>query len=118
MVLIIGGRAQGKRTFAQGKYGIGEKEWSDGELGQSRAVFHLEEAVRRESMDVLQEKIRLQMERFPNTVFVCNEVGSGIVPMERGEREWRENAGRLLCEIAARAEEVWRVYCGIGVRIK
>ena len=37
---------------------------------------------------------------------------------EAGEREYRERLGRMLVEIAKRAESVERVFCGIGQRIK
>ena len=39
-------------------------------------------------------------------------------PVDAFERAWRENTGRALCVIASRAEQVTRVVCGIGVRIK
>ena len=54
----------------------------------------------------------------PDAVVVANEVGSGIVPIDAGERAFREAAGRALCVIAQNSETVTRVVCGIGVRIK
>ena len=47
-----------------------------------------------------------------------NEVGGGIVPMDREERAWREACGRALCVLATHADQVTRVVCGIGVRLK
>ena len=58
------------------------------------------------------------LEKHPDTVIICDEVGNGIVPLDSFEREYRERLGRLLCEIAAKAERVERVVCGIGQRIK
>ena len=49
---------------------------------------------------------------------VCDEVGSGIIPINKFDREWRETVGRESCKMAAAADEVWRVVCGIGQRIK
>ncbi|MDO5377864.1 MAG: bifunctional adenosylcobinamide kinase/adenosylcobinamide-phosphate guanylyltransferase [Clostridia bacterium] len=57
-------------------------------------------------------------EEQPEAVVVANEVGCGIVPMDAGERAYREAAGRALCELARQAKTVTRVVCGIGVRIK
>ena len=54
----------------------------------------------------------------PDAVIVSNEVGAGIVPMEASERAFREAVGRALCVIAQASDEVTRVVCGIGVRIK
>lgn len=54
----------------------------------------------------------------PGCVIICDEVGNGIVPMDGFEREYRERTGRLLVRLAAEAEEVVRVICGIGQKIK
>ncbi len=54
----------------------------------------------------------------PNLVIVSNELGYGVVPMEKKDRLWRERVGRVCTCIAARADEVVRVVCGIGTRLK
>lgn len=51
-------------------------------------------------------------------ILVTDEVGCGIVPFHREERLWREASGRLNCRIAAAADQVWRVCCGMGTQIK
>lgn len=51
-------------------------------------------------------------------VVACAEVGSGVVPLDRGERAWRERAGRLTCELAQRADRVVRMVCGIPTDLK
>lgn len=56
--------------------------------------------------------------KHPDGVVVANEVGSGVVPVTKEDRAFRENVGRALCVIAQEAEQVIRVVCGIGVRIK
>lgn len=56
--------------------------------------------------------------RQPEAVVVANEVGAGVVPVAAEERAFREAVGRALCVIAQEAEQVTRVVCGIGVRIK
>ena len=55
---------------------------------------------------------------FAGKTIVCNEVGGGVVPMDAQERAWRECTGRLCCDIAAQADRVYRVYCGIATCIK
>lgn len=54
----------------------------------------------------------------PEAVIVANEVGAGVVPVQAQERAFREAVGRALCVIAQEAQQVTRVVCGIGVRIK
>lgn len=55
----------------------------------------------------------------PSPVYlVTNEVGMGIVPENRLARHFRDIAGRVNQRLAARAQEVWLVVSGIGVKIK
>ncbi len=52
------------------------------------------------------------------TVFVTNEVGSGIVPENKLSREYRDIAGLANQWLAADADEVYFVVCGIPVNLK
>ena len=54
----------------------------------------------------------------PNVCIVCDEMGSGIVPVDKTDRLVREAVGRVCCDLAMLAGEVYRVVCGIAVRIK
>lgn len=79
-----------------------------------------------------QDLIRLQMEQGlnpadelrqlsglkPEIILCAVEIGMGIIPVDRKERDFRETCGRTLCLAAQMADEVWRVICGIGERIK
>jgi len=40
------------------------------------------------------------------------------VPMDAGERDWRERHGVLLQELARRAVHVRRVFCGLMEELK
>ena len=55
---------------------------------------------------------------FENAVVVCREVSGGIVPMDGGERAWRERHGTLMQELARRADHVTRVFCGLTEVLK
>ena len=48
----------------------------------------------------------------------ASELGGGVVPVDPREREARERAGRLACLLAARADTVIRVFCGIPKVLK
>lgn len=54
----------------------------------------------------------------PQLILVSNELGYGVVPMEKSDRMWRETVGRICTELAKEAEEVVRVVCGLGMRLK
>ena len=53
-----------------------------------------------------------------HTLIICDEVGGGVTPLDREDRDWRELVGRTCCALAETAEAVYRVHCGLGVRIK
>ena len=51
-------------------------------------------------------------------VVIATEIGGGIVPMDAGERTAREAAGRLACLLAARADCVVELFCGLPTVLK
>lgn len=55
---------------------------------------------------------------YPNAIIITDEVGNGIVPVEKNERLLREKIGRIQCLLAENAEEVIRVVCGIGQKLR
>ena len=71
----------------------------------------------RDGADVRELTGRLLWEH-PDCIIISDEIGNGIVPLEHEEREYRETTGRLLCELAEKADRVERIVCGIGERIK
>lgn len=126
MILIIGGAFQGKRAYADRLFSLEEKDWKDGaelsfeELCKARAVDCFQEFIKkslREGREVRELAERLFASN-PELIVVCNELGSGVIPTEAFDREWREATGRVCCELALRSGEVHRVVCGIGTVIK
>ena len=53
-----------------------------------------------------------------DSIIICDEIGNGIIPIEPFEIEYRERVGRILVRLAKRAEEVERIICGMGQKIK
>lgn len=49
---------------------------------------------------------------------VCDEIGGGVVPVDAFERLWREESGRLCCDLARHAATVVRVVCGLPQTLK
>lgn len=125
MKLYIGGYAQGKRAYVQEKYQLSASQTVDGakdefETAEAMVYDHFHLWVKRklaEGADVEALTAEL-LERNPDCIILCDEIGNGIVPMEAEEREYRERTGRLLCELAKKADCVERIICGIGQRIK
>lgn len=126
MKLVIGGAYQGKKAYASRQYKISEKCWMDGkvcskeELLSAAAVYDFHILIRRllkNEQDVLLFAREL-CEKNPQIIVVSDEVGYGIVPVDAEERAWREACGRVCTVLAEKADEVIRVCCGIGRRIK
>lgn len=74
----------------------------------------------REGMEeaVVQSTILSWVATHPNTILICDELGNGIVPLEKMDRIWREQTGRIMIELAKQAERVERILCGLGQRLK
>ena len=51
-------------------------------------------------------------------VVISREIGSGVVPIDAGERAWRERHGRLLRQLAEQAGHVYRIFCGLTEELK
>lgn len=104
MILVIGGFAQGKREYAAARW------------PEKKIVADLQERLR----GVADGKAYAEtlLAQYADAVLICNEIGCGVVPLTPAERRWREETGRCLAALAAEAEEVHRVCCGLGLRLK
>jgi len=125
MKLVIGGAFQGKLDFARKQFRQ-EDGWVDGctcgkeELFACKGIFHFHEYVKRllreeKAADKIAEEL---IRNNPDCIIVTNELGSGIVPVDAFDREYRETTGRICTKLAAYADEVYRVICGNGQVIK
>lgn len=113
MVLIIGGEASGKRTYAR-QMGYSDAEMADGTLDDRPVLYNLQDLVARD----VQNAPALLEPLSQKAAVLCNEVGSGVIPLERRERDAREATGRLTIQLAQRAERVVRMVCGIATVIR
>lgn len=127
MRLVIGGCAQGKLRYVLQKYQLERGAVWDGVLPDEREVQRgmiVIDHVHRWIRCCLSEKrcpekeLWAFLERCGDCILICDEIGSGIVPSDAFERAYRECVGRILIQLAAEAEEVERVICGIGQKIK
>lgn len=122
MVLIIGGAYQGKTEYAKKTYGLQDADIftceNTGIDPNARAIRHLERfalaCVRagKEPAEVL-NAIDLS-----DKILICEDISCGVVPMDAVEREWREAVGRMNAMLAAKAERVTRLFCGLPLELK
>ena len=130
MILITGGAFQGKLEAAEQIYKIqnpgkqpvvaeGERA-ETGELHKADIICHFHLWLKR----MLQEgkdpypMAETLLKGNPDVILVMNQLGCGIVPMDRFDREYRELTGRMGCVLARQAEDVYLVNCGIAKRLK
>ena len=132
MKLVIGGYFQGKLNYVLQKNKI-ENEWVwNGLLPDEKQLkdfimqrktvvinqFHKWVRERMLQGGSPEEEILNFLEKKPECIIISDEISNGIVPVDAFEREYRERTGRILVELAGRADEVVRVICGIGQKIK
>lgn len=126
MRLITGGAYQGKLQYALGITNLAAEEAARGEVCEwedlitKPLVNHFHLWIKRmldegKNAAELSEKLIRQN---PQVILIVDELGCGVVPMQAADREYREMVGRICCKLAAEAEEVHRVICGIGTVIK
>ena len=105
MILVVGGIASGKRTYVR-SLGYEEEQMSTKPSSDAPVLIGLEETLRTAPLD------RKAFEQVAHKdVVVCCEVGSGVVPMDKDERAWRELVGRTSAQLAQRAHKVVRLVC-------
>ena len=110
MILVVGGAFQGKQEFA--------RELAARRKMETINFFHNRIQKILEDGEDGEAYIRDLLEKTPNVVIVMDEVGAGVVPVERSDREYRDAVGRAGQLLAREAKEVYRVICGIGVKSK
>jgi adenosyl cobinamide kinase/adenosyl cobinamide phosphate guanylyltransferase len=127
MKLIIGGYAQCKLTYVINKYNIEKNKIWDGELPKDTeelngtiVINNLNNWIKPQIKNNgnPEKEIINFINNHPNCIIISDEIGNGIVPIDKFEREYRERTGRIQIELARKATEVERVICGIGQKIK
>jgi len=125
MILVTGGAYQGKSDFVKEQFFVEEQDLLDGaicefeEIYKAKVINHFHELIRRLMMadcDLVKITDKLLMEN-KELIIITNEIGCGLVPVERFEREYREQTGRICCKIAKQADQIFRIQCGIGIKI-
>ncbi len=122
MVLIFGGKYQGKVDYALEKYNLTEGDvfrCTDTDVDYSKKIIaDLQEYIWQCTLRGIEAKEELDWERLEDKILICDDVSQGLVPMDKDEREFREMVGRTLTFGGRRAKEVIRVFCGLGNKVK
>ena len=108
MKLIIGGAYQGKREYAETHFD-GAQIITDFHLIVKDWIANGEDPL---------EMLAINLVDYQDLVIISDDISCGVVPDDPKLRFWRESMGRVLTRISQESDEVIRVFCGIGVRLK
>lgn len=126
MKMITGGAFQGKRKYAEKTFAIDKidmisgRECTSESIFTARCIYDFHLFIRRmldDGADIL-ELVQQLSEENPDIIIITNEIGAGIIPIDREDRIWREAVGKVCCLLAEKAETVVRICCGIPMVIK
>jgi len=104
MTLIIGGAYQGKLAYALNQFSLQESDvyfCSEEEPAMppvARVVSGIDKwilALVRTNADVSSEIANFLKNR-GNTIIICDDISSGVVPMDATSRKWRDAVGRAM----------------------
>lgn len=127
MNLIIGGAYQGKRNYVLKEFQINPGQIADGEtisLNDALSFLVIDRFHRLilrtmdQPFEIIEQWLKKYQRDNPNGIIICDEVGCGIVPIQKEEEDFRERMGRVCGLLARESDRVVRVYCGIPTVLK
>ena len=126
MILIIGGAYQGKLSYVKEHFLLEDKDIFVCKSGQceittnKQVIYGLQHIILSQVKDGIDSVLYVKehIEFFKDKILICEDASCGIVPIEKDMRTYRESSGRILSYLASQADEVIRVFCGIGSKLK
>lgn len=126
MIMITGGAFQGKTEFAKKIFSLNDNDIIDGktcvfdDIFSAKCVVNFHMFIKRlmhDNIDPMKFSEKIIRDN-SQIIIIINEIGCGIIPIEKFDRIWRETVGRTGCFIAENSEKVIRVNCGIPMYLK
>ncbi len=126
MILIFGGAYQGKLDYAMENYEIEERDVYHCQIDSIDIDFdkkviadaqNFVYACVKEEINA-KECLETYLEKLRDKIIIFDDISQGIVSMNPVERAWREAVGRSMTYLGKEADEVIRVFCGIGSKVK
>ena len=122
MELIFGGAYQGKTQYAAQKYGLTDADIFTCEGlaldPAARCIRHLERFALACVQAGKEPADELRTLDLSDKILLCEDISCGVVPMDAEAREWREAVGRMNAALAAQADTVTRIFCGLPLELK
>lgn len=121
MILITGGSYQGKLEYARRRFGLTDADICVGGVDAAKRCLAYVDRYALECVKNGEEPaavFRADPSAWRDKIIITTDISGGVVPMEPELRAWREACGRMNSCLAAQADEVWRLFCGIPQRLK
>lgn len=126
MELIIGGAYNSKLNFALKYYNLMQEDFQNGaecDLNTAfskKGIYNLHLLIKRFITSGVDDYNKI-IEKILSSnieIIICNEVGNGVVPLDKIDSQMREYVGRILCLLSEKSTRVIRIYYGIPSVIK
>lgn len=124
MILVFGGAFNGKLEFVQEKFKIAKEDiffCRDEKINYDKKVIcGLHIFIRAcvvnniNSVSILKSNEKYLKDK----IIICDEINSGIVPIEKIYREWREETGQAMQLLSQNSDSIYRIFFGIGEKLK
>lgn len=125
MIVIMGGACQGKLDYATQRFSLSAQdiEHCSAEAGlnlDKACIYNLHlyilGAVRRGENPI--EFMEKNLAILEDKIIICDDICSGVVPIQKENRLWRDNTGKIMQILCRNADEVVRLFCGLPEKIK
>lgn len=134
MILVVGGKFQGKLNFVKNNFAVDEDNIFDCEkkylfnatysamsTDKYNVVDNFESYILKKTEEGLSKKdilVDFMTINFHNkTIIICDDISNGLVSIDALERAYRENIGHILCHISKNVSDIYEVIYGIGRKI-
>ncbi|MEG1002890.1 bifunctional adenosylcobinamide kinase/adenosylcobinamide-phosphate guanylyltransferase [Clostridium sp.] len=124
MKIYFGGAYNGKLSYVKNKFDIEDSDifyCKDSEIDFSKKVIsgidrliYFNAKNYNESTNYFEKNLH----KFKDKIIICDEISSGIVPMKREERFWREETGKVMQLLTEESNYVCKIFFGIPMVIK
>ncbi|MGG7077508.1 bifunctional adenosylcobinamide kinase/adenosylcobinamide-phosphate guanylyltransferase [Clostridium sardiniense] len=124
MILVFGGAYNGKLAYVKEKYNLDEEDIfycnSDNINLEKKVICGFHIFVRNmilENKSPL-EYIKSNMDKLKDKIIITDDIGLGIVPIEKTDRIWRDEHGKSIQYISSKSKKVIRIFLGIEKVLK
>ena len=122
MDIIIGGKYQGKLDYAKKKYQLTDDDIFVCDYNNpvidlnKKAIYRFNYYIYALVKNNLEFDLDLSL--FKDKIIICDEISSGVVPIDKIERIYRDSVGKVMINLVSNCDNLVRIICGIEEKLK